>query len=115
MSNSSISPLDRTNLGQSVPRSNVNKEVLHIPQSSSFTRASPSECLVSYPGHLFFLPLCRDAVSVFDGSSQLGYIFLGANIWTLAHLSIVTEKLLVYKPYIFNKCMQNDDLALNSQ
>ena len=37
--------------GQSGPRSNGNKGVLRIPQSSSITRASPSDCLVSYPGH----------------------------------------------------------------
>ena len=28
-----------------------NKGVLRIPQSSSFTGASPSDCLVSYPEH----------------------------------------------------------------
>ena len=28
-----------------------NKEVLHIPQSSSITGVSLSDCLVSYPGH----------------------------------------------------------------
>ena len=28
------------------------KEVLSIPQNSSITGASPTDCLVSYPGHL---------------------------------------------------------------
>ena len=37
--------------GQSGPGSDSNKEVLHIPQSSSITGISPSDCLVSYPGH----------------------------------------------------------------
>ena len=37
--------------GQSGPGSNGNEEVLWIPQSSSITGASPSDCLVSYPGH----------------------------------------------------------------
>ena len=37
--------------GQSGHGSNGNKRVLHIPQSSSITGASPSDCLVSYPGH----------------------------------------------------------------
>ena len=51
-----------TTPGQSVPGSNGNEGVIHIPQSSR-TRSSPSDCLVSYPEHsLGFLPLCRDAV-----------------------------------------------------
>ena len=40
-----------TILGQSVPGSNGNEGVLRIPQSSSITRTSPSDCLVTYPGH----------------------------------------------------------------
>ena len=38
--------------GQSGPGSNGNEVVLRIPQSSSITEASLSDCLVSYPGHL---------------------------------------------------------------
>ena len=34
------------------PGSNGIEEVLCIPRSSSITRISPSDCLVSYPGHL---------------------------------------------------------------
>ena len=46
MSNRSIGPIDRTlsgatTLGQRGPRSDGNEEVLHIPQSSSITEASP--------------------------------------------------------------------------
>ena len=37
---------------QSGPGSNGNEGVLYIPQSSSITGNSPSDCLVSYPGHL---------------------------------------------------------------
>ena len=37
--------------GQSGPVSDGSEGVLHIPQSSSITEASPSDCLVSYPGH----------------------------------------------------------------
>ena len=56
MSNSSIWPIDRilsgaTTPGQSGPASNDYESLLHIPQSSQ-TEASPSDCLVSYPGHL---------------------------------------------------------------
>ena len=32
------------------PESDDNEGVLHIPQRSSITRTSPSNCLVSYPG-----------------------------------------------------------------
>ena len=50
---SSIWPIDRalsgtTTLGQSEPESSGNKGMLHIPQSSSITGTSPSDCLVSY-------------------------------------------------------------------
>ena len=40
-----------TTPGQCGPGSNGNEGVLRIPQSSSTARTSPSECLVSYPGH----------------------------------------------------------------
>ena len=54
---SSIWPIDRTlsratTLALNGPRSNGNKGVLCITQSSSITGASPSDCLVSYPEHL---------------------------------------------------------------
>ena len=41
-----------TTPGQSGPGSNGNKGVVCITQSSSITAASPSDFLVSYPGHL---------------------------------------------------------------
>ena len=50
MSNISIWPINRT-LGQSGPGSDGNEELLHIPQNSSLTGPSPSDCLVPYPGH----------------------------------------------------------------
>ena len=37
---------------QSGPENDNNERVLHIPQSSSITEASPSDCLVSSSGHL---------------------------------------------------------------
>ena len=40
-----------TILGQSGPGSNGSEGLLHISQSSSITWISPSDCLVSYPGH----------------------------------------------------------------
>ena len=57
MSNSSIWSIDRilsgvTPLGQSRRGSNGNEQVLHIPQSSSISGASPSDFLMKYPEHL---------------------------------------------------------------
>ena len=51
---SSVWPIDRTlssttTLGKSGPGSDGNEQVLRIPQSSSITGTSPSDCLVSYP------------------------------------------------------------------
>ena len=81
--------------------STSNQGVLSIPQNSSITRTSPSDCLMSYPGHclkrsypsvekqsVYFtapadwttktpveevLPLCRVAVSVFYSPSRLDH------------------------------------------
>ena len=62
---SSILPIDKTlsgatTPGQSEPGSDGSEGVLRIPQSSSITGTSPSDCLVSYAGEV--LPLCREAV-----------------------------------------------------
>ena len=54
--------------------------MLRIPQSSSITGTSPSDCLLSYPGYSFVggvLPLCRDAVGVFYCLSRLGKLIVG--------------------------------------
>ena len=40
-----------TTLGQSRPGSDYNEGVFHIPQSSSITGTSPSDCFVSYRWH----------------------------------------------------------------
>ena len=53
-----ISPIDRTLSGattpvQSGPVSDSNEVVLYISQSSSIPETAPSDCLVSYSGHLF--------------------------------------------------------------
>ena len=57
MSNSYIWPIDRTlsdatTPGESGPGSDGNVGVLHVPQSSCITEVLPSDCLVSYQGHL---------------------------------------------------------------
>ena len=66
--------------GQSGPGSNGNEGVLCIPQTSSIAGTSPSDCLVSYPGHSLegVLPLCREAVSVFYSPSRLGNSLLSS-------------------------------------
>ena len=58
MSNISIRSINRTlssptTPGQSGPGSDGNEGVLRIIQSSSTTVASPSDCLMLHPGHLF--------------------------------------------------------------
>ena len=62
-----LSPIDKTlsgatTLGQSGPGSDGNEGVLHIPQRSSITGTSPSDCSVWYLGHLLggILPLNWD-------------------------------------------------------
>ena len=55
-------------------KSNGNNGVLHIPQRSSISGTSPSDCLMSYPRHSLegVLPRCREAVGVFYSLSRLG-------------------------------------------
>ena len=79
-SNFSIRHIDRTlsgntTLGQSGPRSDGNKKVLRVLQSSSITGTSASDCLMLYPGYSMggVLPLCRDSVDIFYSHSQLSY------------------------------------------
>ena len=76
---SSIWPIERaisgaTTPGQSGPVSDGNDGVLHIPQSSSITGTSPSDCLVLYPRHSFggVLLLCEGAVDIFYSPSRQG-------------------------------------------
>ena len=76
---SSIWPIDRTlsdatTPGQYGPGSIGNERVFRIPQSSSFTGASPPDCLVSYQAHSSegVLPLCRESIGVFYSPRRLG-------------------------------------------
>ena len=98
MSNSSIWPIDRflsgtTTPGQSGPKINGKKGVLHIPQSSRITRASKSDCLMSYPGYSLEVPLSWDAVSVFYSPSQLEnfmceYVWMYVSIYIYIYIYI---------------------------
>ena len=59
MSRISIQPIKRTlssatTLNWSGPGSNGKEEIIYIPQNSSITEASPSDCLKLYPGHLLW-------------------------------------------------------------
>ena len=76
-----IEPLSSaTTLDQSGLASDSNKGILCIPQSSSITGTSLSDCLVSYPRHSLggVLPLCRGAVGVFDCPSWMGDLYSGS-------------------------------------
>ena len=66
-----------TTLGLSGPGSNGNEGVLHIPQSSHITGTSPSDCLMSYPGHFF----CGGGGSYPSAEMQLVYSTATAD-WT---------------------------------
>ena len=80
-----------------------NEGVLCLPQSSSITGTSPSDCLVSYPGHsLGVLPLCRLAVGVFYSSSRLGNTTNGLYFISLKHTCKLTN-LYKIKEKLINK------------
>ena len=73
---SSIWPLDRALSGaitpdQSGPGSDSNEGVLSIPQNSSITETSPSDCLVTYPGCLLAksYPLQRSSPCILQPQS----------------------------------------------
>ena len=72
MSNISVWPLDRTHSDATItdlsgPGKNGYEGVLCIHQHSKI-EVSPSDCLVSYPGHLLsgVLPIHRDAVDLYS-------------------------------------------------
>ena len=61
-----------TTPGQSGPGSDGNKGVLSIPQSSSITGTSPSDCLVSYLGHslMWFYPFAEKQSVYFTATAN---------------------------------------------
>ena len=93
MSNSSIWSIDRTlsgatTPGQSGPQSNANEGVLCIPQSSSIIGASPSDCLVPYPGHSWWW-----WGSYFSEEMQLVYSTASAD-WAQTILGCIPLKII---------------------
>ena len=89
-----------TTLDQSGPRCDGNEGVLCIPQSSSITEASPSDCLVSYPGLLL-------GESYSSAEKQSVYSTASAN-WTniekmqFIYFVIYKSKIYIYI-YIYNQ------------
>ena len=81
---SSIWPIHRTlssatTPGQSGPGSDGNEGVFNIPQIFSITGISPSECLVSYPGHSlgeFFPPSAEMQLVYFTAPVNWARLFL---------------------------------------
>ena len=67
-----------TTLDQSGPGRNGNEGILRIPQSSSITRISSSDCLMSTQDIRWGggLTICIEAVRVFYSSSRLGNLKL---------------------------------------
>ena len=67
---------------QSGPGSNSNEEVLHIPQSSIITVASPSDCLASYPEYSLgeSYSSAKIQLVVFCSSSRLGHTIPGCSV-----------------------------------
>ncbi len=78
-----------TTLGQSGPGYDGNEGVLRIPQISSISGTSLSECLVSYPG-----PICRNPVGVFYSPSPLG------NFQNKLHLRQLKKQITLFTGYI---------------
>ena len=83
-------PIDRTlsgatSPGQSGYGSDSNERLLSIFQSSCINGASPSDCLVSYPGFSLecSYPSAKNPVGVFYSSSQLGHRILVGGVLSL--------------------------------
>ena len=109
---SSIWPIDRTisgatTPGQCAPGSDGNKDILRLPQNSSITGASLSDCLMSYSvyslvvvGVLYsptdwpriegVLPICIDAIVVFYRPTLLLYIDL--RLGQTCHSKVIHRK-----------------------
>ena len=112
---SSIWPIDRALSGATTPSqsglgSDGNEGVLHIPQSFSITGTSPSDCLVSYPGHSLVgvLTLCRGAVGVFYSPSRLGFDkYNNDNTLTeVVYINILSRYLHIHKfSWLYHLCL----------
>ena len=94
-----------TILGQSGRGSNGNNGLLRIPQSSSITETSPSDCLVSYPRH-----------SLRGGPTPLQLVYSTASAdWAIYRVNVKT---ILFQTILFSirtqfKC-QNSSILNNS-
>ena len=72
---------------------NDHEGVLRVPQSSSITGTSPSDCLVSYQDTpwLGVLLFYRDTVGVFYSPSRLGKLFSGVLLLGLGKIMLLLE------------------------
>ena len=91
MPNSPIGPLDRTLSGttipgQSGPGSDGYEGVLRIPQSSSITGASPSDCLESYPEHSPGSYPSAEIQSVYSSAPSDWVALLGILVFSLEYV-----------------------------
>ena len=83
-------PIDRTltgatTPGQSGPRNDANERILCILQSSSINGVSPSDCLISYPRHSFWVlihPQRHSQCILQPQSTRLGLVCLFNGIST---------------------------------
>ena len=109
-------PSGATTPGQSGPGSDGNEGVLHIPQSSSTAGTSPSDCLVSYPGHSLggvLLQRCSQCILRPQLTGQV-YIYIYiymcvcvcvcvynfSYLLLISYLGVVTRNLSIYQKLI---------------
>ena len=78
------------------------KGVLHIPQSSSITGASPSDCLVSYPGYLL-----RESYP--SAEMQSVYSTVPAD-WVIRFWGIQHKRWTMHKQCVLERKRENKNL-----
>ena len=102
-------PLDRTlsdanTLGQSRPGSDSSKGLLHVPQSSSITKDSPSDCLVPKSGHLLgesyssaeIQSVCSAAPADWASEHSLGESYPFAKMQLVYSARILIRRVLLF-------------------
>ena len=72
-----------TTLGQSGPGSDGSAGMLHIPQNSSITGTSPSDCFVLYPGHSLGVSYPSVNVQSVYSTAQLTEQYTELNVKTI--------------------------------
>ena len=94
--------------GLSRPGDNGNEGVLHIPQSSSITGTSPSDCLVLYPGHsLGGVPLQKWSQCILQPKPTWQYIFW-VHVSSLCLKYVRMQILRLGRPFQWGKLAQHN-------